>query len=634
MPQYMSSMISLAHSGLYSASNSSTLAHHTSKHHKSGKYKTKTKTVTEDCDDDDDESITTSVEVSSTPVTITAPGTVTKTVIRIDFESTKSLHKPKHTKHHLTETEVETETETIESTSPTVTESSETHTKHHKSKHHKSKTHKSKHHKSKHSSSETVVETPVPTSVVSSSQSLSQSASDTSKEEVVVVTTEEVEVITTGVEEIVSTITVSEGDTRLSTLTKATPTESSTEILPPFVPVTLPPPEPSTTSDYTKIWVPDTESYSHPWLTSTFSLFPPTLPETPFTSDWWEAYTHTETPAEETTTATRSGHKTKEPPFIFHKTPRSSELYSEIYPLSSISSEEIPPPWTTTSEFFQPSFPPNLKTSMGDPASTITTAPEFYSAETWSADSLVGILNARDSAGGDPRKKHDKMLKPDHAMSKRMSRWSKHHSHLLEKSWSQHTKAQVKSLQEQMRYDAHQSRKHHTTLAAVLPAMASEADANALEARDVEADAAHTNDPEKDYQRQMSVANKVYNKFSSFVEQRYEKNQSKEDKKASKKRAKSIAKQNKKEEKSRKKAIKSRIKHQKGDDDDEDVVVWADVAGVEMVSTTPKTGVPAMATKTATVTTIVGGSAGNGTLSTSWRVHAASQTASVSTAGW
>lgn len=663
----MSSLVAqYTHSRPYSSSNSSTLAHHSSKHHKS-KYKTKTKTVTEDCDDDDnDESITTSVEVSSTPVTITAPGTVTKTVIRIDFESTKSLHKPKHTKHHLTETEVETETETMESTSPTVTESSETHTKHHKSKskHTKSKHHKSKHH-TKHSSSETVVETPVPTSVQSSS--LSQSASDTSKEEVVVITTEEVEVITTGVEEVVSTITLSEGDTRLSTLTKASSTESS--IVAPWRTSTaspsIIPPRYWPTPDWPyRIW--STETHSHPPASGTHSRSSPIETLSPFlpmtseilsTSDWWESHTwwfsstKTESPAEDTTPPTRSGHKTKDFPFSFSMNPPSSVIHTETNPISSISSDEIPPPWTTSWEPFQPSFPPKMSYTTNVPVHTdITTAPEFPPpAATWSADSLVGILNARDSAG-DPQKKHDKMYKPDKAMSKRMSRWSKHHSRLLEKSWSARTKYEVKSLEQQMRYDKKNSRKHHTTLAAVLPAMASpiaEADADAdadaaIIARN--ADAADKGDPEKDYQFKMSIANKVYNKFSSFAEQRYQKQESQEQKKASKKRAKSIAKQEKKAEKSRKKAIKSRMKHHKGGDDveeeeevdygDEDVVVWADAGGEMMVSTTPKTGVPAMATVTATVTTVVGGGAGNGTLSTSWRVQNATQTASASTAGW
>lgn len=623
----MSSMIAqyTSSSGPFSTSNSTALAHHTSEHHKSGKTKTKTKTVTEDCDDDDNESITTSVEVSSSPVTITAPETVTMTVTIIDFESTKSLYKPKHTKHTLTESEIET----VESTSPTVTESSETSTKHHKSKHHKSKHskskhHKSKHHKSKHSSSETVEETPVPTSVQSSSQSLSQSASDTSKEEVVVVTTEEVEVVTTGVEEIVSTITLSEGDTTLSTLTQASSTESLTvapwrtsSSLNPLIDPTWP----------YRIW--PTETHSYALSTETRSPFIPLTPKILLTpTDWWFTSTKTESPAEETTPPTRSGHKTKEPPSIF----------SEVYGLTSDSSKETLHLSIPTEGPLQVRLNSTFIYSMEDPISTITTAPEYPPPVTWSAEDATETLVARDVAGGDPRKKHDKMLKPDKAMSKRMSRWSKHHSHLLEKSWSYHTKHELKSLEQQMEYDAKHSKKHHhhTTDVAVLPAASADA---ALAPRNEEA--VHTDDPEKDFQRKMSVANKVHNKFSSQAERAFQEQKSKADKKASKKRAKSMAKQNKKDEKSRNKAMKSRIKHHKGGDDDyeeeedygdEDFVVWADVA--PPVTTTPKTGVPARATVTTMVTTVVGGLAGNGTLSTSWRVHHASQTASASTAGW
>ncbi|KAH0293947.1 hypothetical protein M436DRAFT_62348 [Aureobasidium namibiae CBS 147.97] len=617
LSNFISSVISqYSRLGPYPTFNSSTIAHHTSKHHKSGKgkYKTKTVTVTEDCDDnDDDESFTTSVEISeSTPVTVTAQPTVTKTVIRIDFETTKSLHKPKHTKHHLTETEVETETETIESASPTVTESSKTHTKHHKSKHTKSKHHKSKHH-TKHSSSETVVETPVPTLVQSSSQSLSQSASDTSKEEVVVVTTEEVEVITTGVEEIVSTITLSEGETRLSTLSKASPTSSSTV----------------TTSDFEKFYPFLTSDLPRPTETPEFNpLFDP--PRTPTFPSELFPYPTTQSSEDDTTTHTRSGHKTKEPPSIF----------SEVYPFTSVLSKMTPPSSISSEEAFQPSFTPDFVYTMVDPISTITTAPEFPLPATWSADDATETLVARDSAG-DPKKKHDKMVRPDKAISKRMSRWSKHHSKLLEKSWSAHTKYMVKSLEQQMEYDAKHSKKDHkTTLAAVLPVASAIADANAAALVAREEAVADEGDPEKDYRRKMSLAKKVYNKFSSYAENQFEKENSKEQKKASKKRAKSIAKQNKKEEKFRKKAIKSRIKHQKGDDDyekfydgeEEDLVVFADVEVRDM--TTPATGVPARATVTATVTTVVGGPAGNGTLSTSWRSHHASQTASVSTAGW
>jgi hypothetical protein len=664
--------------------------------------KTKTVTVTEDCTATDDvESSTSIVEVPSTQVTESLPTvTVTKKITRVEWVSTKSLHKPKHTKHHWTETEVETEVET-ETVAPTTIESTETHTKHHKSKHHKSKHHKSKHH-TKHHSSEIVETTEViespsstlsvsetssefeETSLPTSSHSITQtssfsvpqtSAESSVKEEVVVITTEEVKVVTTGYEEVVSTITLSEGDSRLSTLTKPTSTGSSSLI--PSTPI--PWFEPDVTSDpgfNPFLWphgyptetssVPASSLYSHynphmtrhtrewfnpPRETPEFGISPPhTSTETsietsfqelvspkftflippahgpPHQSEIWSSYfnpsvTTTADDSEETsmltslslipvrgptlnpsetsstsvtapadnTTRTRSGHKTKEPPSIIPAETPSSSSFTDI-------------------KF------------------TITHGPDYPVTET-SIDNAIETLFAS-ANNGDPQKKHDKYLKPDKAMSKRMSRWSKHYSHRMSKNWSHHTKYQVSSLAEQMEYDSKQSRKHHkTTLdapaaAMITPAAAAmiipAAAANNLLVRDDDDE-----DPEYEYSKEMKKASKQYNKIKDKADKKYSKQHSKELKKSAKQRAKSIAKEQKEYEKSSKKAMKSRIKHQ----GDHDYVAVEPRAEEDVVAGTP-VSVPAVATVTATTVTIGGGGV-NGTLSTSWRTKHATKTATI-----
>lgn len=541
--------------GSLSPSNSSTRAsHHVSKHHKSGEdnFKTKTKTVTEDCTAADDAESSTTVEtVPSTKV----PKTTTVTKIRIDLVTTKSLHKPKHTKHHWTQTEVETETETIESPTPTSSESSETHTKHHKSK----SKHHSKHH-TKHNTTE-IVETPVPTSVESSSQS----SSDTSVQEVVVVTTEQVEVVTTGIEEVVSTITLSEDDSRLSTLTTASSTESST-VAPwrtndPFFP-----------SPLTPMFPPETMEPYHPFMS-------PHLPPFISTQLLYSFWPETEPTADDSTT--RTGHKTKEPPFI-----------NTVEPLSSSS--------TTDAEY-----------------PLITNAPESLPTEIFGTDELVETLVVHDN--GDPDKKRDKYLKPDKAMSKRMSRWSKHHSHAEEKNWSRHLKHGIKSLEDRIEYDNKHSKKHKTTLAAALPTM--ETTAAAIEPR------GDHGDPEKKYQKKMSIADKVYSKYESLADRRYEKQHSKEIKKSSNEREKSLAKERQSEEKAFSKELKSRIKNQKEEDG------YGGLAAREVMST-PKKNV-AKPTATVTVMQTVGGGNynGTGTLSTSWRTKHKSAKVTTSVGG-
>jgi hypothetical protein len=299
--------------------------------------------------------------------------------------------------------------------------------------------------------------------------------------------------------------------------------------------------------------------------------------------------------ADNTTTRTRSGHKTKEPPSIFPVEALTNIMFTVIHPDHTI---------------------------------TITTAPEFRTTEISSADEVAETLFARDN--GDPRKKYDKYRKPDKAMSKRMSRWSKHHSHAEEKNWSRHTKYQVKSLEEQMEYDESSWSKHHkTTLAAVLPAAMQSASADAMVARNAAAAAADDDDddddPEKDYEKKMRKASKEFNKVKSKADAKWFKQLSKEMKESSKKREKSLAKQQKADDKSSKKAFKSRMKEQGDDEGEEAYVAFAGV--VEETALTTPARAPAQVTVTAT---IVGG-AQNGTFSTSWRKHHASKTASLKT---
>jgi hypothetical protein len=809
--------------------------------HKSGEenVKTKTKTVTEDCSATDDvERSTTVVMVPSTQVIEYHP-TVTETVTSVEVVITKSLHKPKHTKHSWTETEVETETETVETPPPstetvesppsTVSESSKTRTKHHKSKHHKSKHHTKS---SKVHSSETV-ETPLPTS----SLSVTQTSSESSVQEVVVVTTEDVQVVTTGYEEVISTITLSEGDSRLSTLTKATPTgsssvtssktlvphsrdskwlsslfESSTvSFLSPYPhsfwprPVTEVSftesssatssgarelfshynPEYTSTMDssmYTSLMskfrgshTPVTEASS----TETSSVAPPTINTIPPPGRSWTRTPMTETSSTESSSVTSSGAKELfsqyNPEFVSKmdssiytelmskfRGPQTSateatstassavtssgarELFTHYNPpevvstipfsvyteqMSKFRSRHTPVPEASSTESsgakelfshfnpeFQSTIDPSVYTSMmskirtrHDPVTeasstesssvtysgarelfshynpeytsisdppleptllrpthetwpfisphgpvtppadsttthtrsghktkeppntivvetptdnmlTLTIGPPFlHSTKTSTADDATETLFARDN--GDPRKKYDKYRKPDKAMSKRMSRWSKHHSHAEEKNWSYHTKYQVKSLESQMEYDESTWSKHHkTTLAAVLPAMPSPA-VNALAARDDNDD-----DPEKDYEKKLSKANKEHDKVSSKAEAKWSKKHDKSILKSAKKYAKSLAKQSKADDKSSKKAFKSRMKEQGHDEE----AYLALVEREEVTKTTPKSA-PAVAT--VTVTTVVG-PAQNGTVSTSWRTRHASKTSgSLKTSG-
>jgi hypothetical protein len=687
------------------------------RNHKSGEddSKTKTVTVTEDCTATDDfESSTSVVEVPSTQVTESLPTvTVTKKVTRVEWVSTKSLHKPKHTKHHWTETE------TVETVAPTTVESTETHTKHHKSKHHKSKHHKSKYH-TKHSTeiiettevieppssalsvSETsseFEETPLPTSSHSvtrtPSLSVPQTSSESSvKEEVVVITTEEVKVVTTGYEEVVSTITLSGNDTRFSTLTKPTSTGSSfvvpSSLFSIFNPVETPEPEfppnlwpyefPTETSsvapsslssifnpletpepyDPFSEWTkePPTESSSVA-ASSLYSYYNPHM--TRETSEWFNprmtpvsevpsphSFTEifTETSSEEPMMPTVTSLIPVRGPTVF---PPHSQVHSEVfssflkynpsYTRSADTSEETSMPtfppmtpdvgpqlWSTsitadnttrTRSGHKTKEPPSIipaktpsSTSFTDIKFTITHGPKYPPTETNTDDAVETVFAANNN--GDPKKKFDKYMKPDKAMSKRMSRWSKHHSHAEEKNWSRHTKYRISSLEEQMRYDEEKSKHNHkNTLDPPAATATPAADANDLLARDDDDE-----DPEFEYSKEMKKASKQYNKVKSKADRKYSRQHLKELKSSSKSRAKSIAKEQKEYEKSSKKAFKSRMKHQ-GDD-----YVVVETREEDAVAGTP-VSVPAMATVT------VGGGGLSGTISTSWRTKHATMTASV-----
>jgi hypothetical protein len=651
--------------------------------------KTKTVTVTEDCTATDDvESSTSVVVVPSTQVTESLPTvTVTKKVTRVELVSTKSLHKPKHTKHHWTETEVETETETVDTVASTTIESTETHTKHHKSKHHKSKHHKSKHH-TKHHSTEVVEtteltespsstlsfsetssefeETPLPTSSLSvtetSSFSVPQTSSESSvKEEVVVITTEEVKVVTTGYEEVVSTITLSEGDSRISTLIKPTSTESSfvvssslSSILSPLETPDYLYPFPQWTEEIpteTSSVAPSSlYSYYNPHMTrETREWFNPReTPESGIPPPHTFTETSTETSFEELVSPTFT------PLIPFHDPPRHSEIWSSYvdpsFTTTADTSEETPMPTVFPMETFRtgpqlwstsitadnttrtrsghktkelPSIIPAetpSSSSFTDIKFTITYGPEYPPTET-SVDDAIETLFANNN--GDPQKKHDKYLKPDKAMSKRMSRWSKHHSHRMSKNWSRHSKYHISSLSKQMEYDEKKN-KHKTTLdppsaAMVTPVADANTNANNLFARDDDDD---DKDPEFEYSKEMKKASKQYNKIKSKADRKYFKQHLKEMRKSSKARAKSIAKEQKEYEKSSKKAMKSRMKHQ-GDDDHVVVEARAEEEGTTKIPAS----VPAVATVTAT--TVTGGGGVNGTLSTSWWSRHATKTATV-----
>ncbi|KAG9706036.1 hypothetical protein KCU73_g17823, partial [Aureobasidium melanogenum] len=89
-----------------------------------------------------------------------------------------------------------------------------------------------------------------------------------------------------------------------------------------------------------------------------------------------------------------------------------------------------------------------------------TTAAVLPTAETQVANDIVENLSARDD-DDDPDHDYKKYRKPDKAMSKRMSRWSKHHSKLMRKQSSYSSEAWFKSYTKSIKSANKASRKKH-----------------------------------------------------------------------------------------------------------------------------------------------------------------------------
>ncbi|KAK6004432.1 hypothetical protein QM012_008294 [Aureobasidium pullulans] len=303
------------------------------------KTKTETQVITEDCSATDDMVQTTIVElVPSTRILEYTPSyTKTKTVVRTvlydvtETASTKSTHKPKHTKHTWTETV----------TTPSSTTS------------------KSK----KHSKSSKTTVSPPPSSSAPSSRS--------SKKEVVVTTSEVIEVVTIGTSEVVETMTLTEGDSRLSTMTQTSSSTSSSS------------------------------SQSWPSYLTILSKFPP-IPLPTYSADAVVG------DVEDMATSNAS--------------PLSTSLRTIHH-------------YSTTMTRITP-----------DALHYTTTPARLFVAETQGADDVAENLSARDD-DDDPDHFYKKYRKPDKAMSKRMSRWSRHHSIQMEKQSSYKHKVWIKSLE-------------------------------------------------------------------------------------------------------------------------------------------------------------------------------------------
>lgn len=330
------------------------------------KTKTETQIITEDCSATDDGVRTTVVEmVPTTRVLVVTPSYIkTKTVVEtVLYDVTKTAsstrsHRP--TKHTLTETVI--------SSSPTTSKSSKKHTRSKSSK--------------THTRSFKTTESAVPSSTASSSYS--------SKKEVVVTTSEVVEVVTVGYTEVSTTMTLTEGDSRLSSTTPAASTKSTGSL------------------------------HWPPYLT--------------------------------------------DPSKYTYKTPEPQPTDAVVGDLNNTSSFSI-------------SFRTihHNKTSksltMPDPNWLITLPAALPAAQTPGANDIVDNLSARDD-DDDPDHDYTKYLKPDKAMSKRMSRWSKHHSELMEKQsdYKQEARAKSRSLSAKSADKAHSksienakkaSKKHH-----------------------------------------------------------------------------------------------------------------------------------------------------------------------------
>ncbi|KEQ59007.1 uncharacterized protein M437DRAFT_69369 [Aureobasidium melanogenum CBS 110374] len=301
--------------------------------------KTETQIITEDCSATDDGVRTTVVEmVPTTRVLVVTPSYIkTKTVIEtVLYDVTKPAsstrsHRP--TKHTLTETVI--------SSSPTTSRSSKKHTRSKSSK--------------THTRSSKTTESAVPSHSVSSFYS--------SKKEVVVTTSEVVEVVTVGYTEVSTTMTLTEGDSRLSSTTPA----ASTKV--------------------------------------TGSLH-------------WPPYL---------TDLSKYAHNTPEPQ-------PTDAVVGDLNNTSSFSTSIRTIHHNKTSKSL----------TMPD-RNWLITLPAALPAASQGANDIVENLSARDDDDDDPDHDYKKYRKPDKAMSKRMSRWSKHHSKSMEKQSDYKQEAQAKS---------------------------------------------------------------------------------------------------------------------------------------------------------------------------------------------
>lgn len=320
------------------------------------KTKTKTQIITEDCSSTDEMERTTIVEmVPSTRVVEYIPSyTETATeIITVLYDATKTAsstksHKPKHTKH--------TWTEIVSTSSPTAFKSSKSSRKHTRSKHTRS-------------------------SKTTGSPSPSSSVSPSTKKEVVVTTSEVVEVVTVGYTEVTSTMTLTEGDSRLSSMTQTSSTESSS---------------------------------------AAYSIDRPIYPS-------WLPLTISADAVNGNVNAV--------------STPKASSLstsFRTIYPNATSKAHASP-----------------------DVLSHTTTPAKLPTTKIQDLDDIVVDLSARDD-DDDPDHFSKKYLKPDKAMSKRMSRWSEHHSILMEKQSSYKHEAWIHSYEKSIKSaDKASKKKHH-----------------------------------------------------------------------------------------------------------------------------------------------------------------------------
>lgn len=322
------------------------------------KTKTKTQIITEDCSSTDEMERTTIVEmVPTTRVVEYVPSyieTATETItVLYDASKTASStrsHKSKHTKH--------TWTEIVTTSSPTASKFSKS---------------SKKHTRSKHTRSSKTTGSPSPSSSVSPTFS--------PKTEVVVTTSEVIEVVTVGYTEVTSTMTLTEGDSRLSSMSQTSSTGSSS---------------------------------------AAYSIDRPIAPS------WWPITFSADVVNGDVNAIS---------------TPKASSMstsFRTIYPNATFKAHTSP-----------------------DVLSHTTTPAKLPTTKIQGSDDIVEGLSARED-DDDPDHFSKKYLKPDKAMSKRMSRWSEHHSILMEKQSSYKHEAWIRSYEKSIKSaDKASKKKHH-----------------------------------------------------------------------------------------------------------------------------------------------------------------------------